>query len=204
MSIRLIRPLLACLALMLAASLAQAQSSYKIRPGDTLQLEVLEDASLNRSLLVLPDGSVSVPLVGSVPASGRSIDDVRQSLVESLKPNFAASPTVYLSVGQLAQRVPAGPATAGPVMAIYALGEFKKPGRVDVAPGTSLLQFLAASGGLTDFAATKRIQLRRTDRTGQDRVYLFNYRAVSSGRVAPSIRLQEGDVVIAPQRHLFE
>jgi polysaccharide export outer membrane protein len=202
----LMRALLAAVALCTAALPALAQSSYQIQPGDTLQFEVLEDATLNRPLLVLPDGSVSVPLVGSVRAAGRSIDDLRGSLVTSLAPNFATPPTVYLSVGQLAERRErTGGADTGPTISVFALGEVAKPGRVEVKPGTTLLQFLAESGGLTNFAATKRVQLRRTERgSGEDKLYLYNYNAVSAGGTAPSIRLQEGDVIVVPQRRLFE
>lgn len=201
---RLIRMLLAAVALCTAALPALAQSSYQIQPGDTLQFEVLEDATLNRPLLVLPDGSVSVPLMGSVRAAGRSVDDLRGALVTGLAPNFATPPTVYLSVGQLAQRREVGAGT-GPTIAVFAMGEVAKPGRVEVKPGTTLLQFLAESGGLTNFAATKRIQLRRTDRTsGEDKLFLYNYNAVSAGGTAPSIRLQDGDVIVVPQRRLFE
>lgn len=201
---RLIRMLLAAVALCTAALPALAQSSYQIQPGDTLQFEVLEDATLNRPLLVLPDGSVSVPLMGSVRAAGRSVDDLRGALVTGLAPNFATPPTVYLSVGQLAQRREAAAGT-GPTIAVFAMGEVAKPGRVEVKPGTTLLQFLAESGGLTNFAATKRIQLRRTDRTsGEDKLFLYNYNAVSAGGTAPSIRLQDGDVIVVPQRRLFE
>jgi polysaccharide export outer membrane protein len=73
-----------------------------------------------------------------------------------------------------------------------------------VERGTTLLQFLAESGGLTPFAATKRIQLRRTDAAGQERSYLFNYDAVMSGAQTTVITLQKGDVIIVPQRRLFE
>jgi polysaccharide biosynthesis/export protein len=202
---RLMRTLVAAVALCTAALPALAQSSYQIQPGDTLQFEVLEDATLNRPLLVLPDGNVSVPLVGSVKAAGRSIDDLRGSLVTSLAPNFATPPTVYLSVGQLAERRQGTGTASGRTIAVFALGEFGKPGKVEVEPGTTLLQFLAESGGLTNFAATKRIQLRRTDRaSGEDKLYLYNYNAVSAGGTAPSIRLQDGDVIVVPQRRLFE
>jgi polysaccharide biosynthesis/export protein len=146
-----------------------------------------------------------VPLVGSVKAAGRSIDDLRGSLVTSLAPNFATPPTVYLSVGQLAERRQGTGTASGRTIAVFALGEFGKPGKVEVEPGTTLLQFLAESGGLTNFAATKRIQLRRTDRaSGEDKLYLYNYNAVSAGGTAPSIRLQDGDVIVVPQRRLFE
>lgn len=200
----LMRAFLTALAFCATAGLGLAQSSYQIRPGDTLQLEVLEDPSLNRPLLVLPDGSVSVPLVGSVRASGRSVDEVRAAVADSLAPNFAAAPTVYLSVGQLAERRQ-GVAADAPTISVYVMGEFGTPGKLEVAPGSTLLQVLAEGGGLTNFAATKRIQLRRTDRaTGQDKAYLYNYHAVMAGGTAPSIRLQDGDVIIVPQRRLFE
>ncbi len=199
----LMRTVLAALTLLAGTVLAQAQTTYQIRPGDTLQLEVLEDPTLNRPLLVLPDGNISVPLVGSVRASGLNVDEVRAAVVRSLAPNFATTPTVYLSIGQIGERR-TGTGTARTI-AVFAMGEFGKPGKVDVAPGTTLLQFLAQSGGLTNFAATKRVQLRRTDRTsGQDKVYLYNYGAVVSGGTAPTIQLQDGDVIIVPQRGLFE
>lgn len=193
-------------ALFIALTLATgvAAQGYNIRSGDTLLLEVLEDASLNRSLLVLPDGNVSVPQVGSVRAAGRTIDQVRSAVAAGLASNFAAAPTVYMSVSQLATRV-ARTAAAEKVISVYTIGEVAKPGKVDVAPGTTLLQFLAESGGLTKFAASKRIQLRRTDaKTGREAVYGYNFSAVMAGAVAPMIVLREGDVIVVPQRHLFE
>ena len=55
------------------------------------------------------------------------------------------------------------------------------------------------------FAATKRIQLRRSDSTGQERLYIFNYKAVERGGAIQSmITLREGDVIIVPERRLFE
>ena len=85
------------------------------------------------------------------------------------------------------------------------MGEVNKPGRLDIEPGTTLLQFLAENGGLTKFAATKRIQLRRVDsKTGKETLYNFNYKAVQKGANAPVIVLREGDVVVVPERRLFE
>jgi polysaccharide export outer membrane protein len=68
------------------------------------------------------------------------------------------------------------------------------------------LQALAQSGGLTRFAATKRIQLRRTDpRTGQQQISNINYRALSDGAVmVRDFVLQDGDVILVPERRLFE
>lgn len=194
---------------------AWAQSSYRIQPGDVLQMEVLEDPSLNRSLLVLPDGSVSLPLAGAIVAKGQTVDSMKSAISSALASKFASPPTIFLSVGQLnptttavanaAASAAATSYTATGLVSIYALGEVNKQGRVDVMPGTTLLQFLAESGGMTKYAAAKRIQLRRTDhKTGQETVYHFNYKAVQQGANAPVIVLRQGDVVVVPERRLFE
>ncbi len=209
------RTLLGLLLAVLIAPAALAQSGYRIQTGDVLQMEVLEDPSLNRSLLVLPDGNVSLPLVGTVRASGKSIDSLRSTISSALAPNFASAPTVFLTVGQLnpvtqavnnaaAQAAAANVRPYGTV-GVYAVGEVNTPGRLDVETGTTLLQFLAETGGLTRFAATKRIQLRRADKkTGTETVYKFNYKAVQNGATAPVIVLREGDVIVVPERRLFE
>lgn len=201
------RTVLALVLALAAAPAAWAQNSYRIQPGDVLQLEVLEDPTLNRSLLVLPDGSVNVPLAGTVKASGQTVDSVRAQIGESLASNFATKPTIFLSVGQLAQ-ANVNATTPGAIVNpinVYAMGEVAKPGIVPVESGTTLLQFLATSGGLTKFAAGKRIQLRRVDKkTGLESVYNFNYKAIQAGGSAPNIVLKAGDVLVVPERKLFE
>jgi polysaccharide export outer membrane protein len=182
---------------------ALAQSSYAICSGDVLSIEVLEDASLNRSVLVLPDGSISFPLVGTVQAAGRSVADVRSALITGLTPNFAAAPNVYVSVAQLGERRASGNGTAAvKTTDIYAMGEVLKPGKIDAARGVTILQALAQAGGFTKFAATKRIELHRTDANGGEQILYFNYRG--GGGISGSTRLQAGDVLVVPERRLFE
>lgn len=205
----LFRSLWTALALTVLAAFAFAPAfaqdgSYKIQPGDTLQMDVLEDASLSRPLLVLPDGSISVPSGGVVRAAGLTLPQVQDAVTAALAPNFAKTPTVYLSVGQLnpdAPKAGAGGAAAGTT--VYLMGEVAKPGTIAVPKGTTLLQFLAETGGLTPYAATKRIQIRRTV-NGEEKLWIFNYAAVMAGGPAPAITLQKGDVIIVPQRRLFE
>lgn len=189
----------------LAASQASAQSTYKIKSGDVLRIEVLEDASLNRETIVLPDGRVSVPLVGTVKVGGRSVDDVRADLTNRLGPNFAAEPTVFVSLSQVAER-PASSAPAAPdLLVVYLLGEVANPGAIEVKPGTTFLQALAQSGGVTRFGATKRLQLRRDDGTGKLQSYTFNVKSIIDGKSNVNTPvLREGDVIIVPQRRLFE
>ena len=93
------RIVLALLAAVLAAPAAFAQSaSYRIQPGDQLAVTVLEDDTLNRQVLVLPDGRISVPLAGTIQASGRTVDSVEGTIADRLASNFAVRPSVFVSV----------------------------------------------------------------------------------------------------------
>lgn len=195
--------LLAIFAALLWATGAAAQG-YSIKSGDTLNIEVLEDPTLNRQVLVLPDGSVSFPLVGSISARGLSTDAFQSKLAAALAPNFASTPSVFAAVTTLSNGS-VGTGGSG-TMEVYVMGEVNTPGAVEITRKTTLLQMLAQTGGFTKFAATKRIQLRRVNpQTGAYVTYIFNYRAVEGGAaITGSTRLRPGDVIVVPQRKLFE
>lgn len=187
------------------ATEAEAQS-YRIKPGDVLQIEVLEDSGLNRNVLVLPDGRISLPLAGTVQAGGQTIEQVESTLASALMPNFASRPNVFVSIASLAERQPR---TGGPAVPqtidVYVLGEANRPGKLSVDPGTTVLQLFSEMGGFSNFAATKRIQLRRTEKSGAEKIYRLNYDAIQDGRSKNGLAtLSDGDVIIVPQRGLFE
>lgn len=183
----------------------QAQEGYRIQPGDVLRIEVLEDSSINRDVLVLPDGRISVPLAGAVSAGGRTLGQVQASVAQQLAPNFSTGPTVFVSMSRLAVQDPNALDALGPTIAIYVLGEVNQPGKVLITEGTTLLQALAEIGGFSQFAARKRLQLRRVDVNGAERVYAVNFKDIMSGKSAIGRTvLAEGDVIIVPERRLFE
>jgi polysaccharide export outer membrane protein len=194
--------LLAPLAL---AQAALAQEEYSIRPGDVLRIEVIEDPSLNRSVLVPPDGRITIPLAGSVQAGGRGVSQIQGDLAGLLAPNFAAAPSVFVSIEQIYRAPPPVPEAPPRTVGIFVLGEVNNPGQLGIVPGTTVLQLFAQMGGFSRFAATKRIQLRRTDASGQEQIFLINYDAIEEGTSQNGATvLREGDIIVVPQRRLFE
>ncbi len=198
---KLVQALVAALiALPLLAAPGLAQD-YRLQRGDTVQIEVLEDAALNREAIVLPDGQISLPLAGSVRAAGRTLEQVQAEIAGRLAPSFAAPPTVFVTLSALAEEEEEEERTID----VFIVGAANTPGRVEVPPGTTLLQAIAAAGGLSPFAATKRLQLRRVDRSGNEQVYRFDYDAIERGvSNTGTTRLVNGDVIVVPQRRLFE
>lgn len=178
---------------------------YRLSPGDILQVEVLEDPSLSRSTLVLPNGSVTFPQAGTIRAGGRTPDQVRAALTTALAPGFAAPPTVYVSVASVG--LLGAEQAADRTIDVYVLGEVGAPGLKEVKPNTNVLQFLSQAGALSKFAAEHRIELHRRDpQTGAARIWLFDLDHVggSENRISGLTRLAEGDVLLVPQRKLFE
>jgi polysaccharide export outer membrane protein len=186
---------------LLAGTATAQEGDYRIRPGDVLKIEILQDPGLNRSVLVSPDGRFTFPLAGGLTAAGRTLEQVQAELAGRIAANFATAPTVYVSLERVAEpRATGGGAPAKTTVEIYVMGEGAKPGRLDVERGTTLLQAFAQMGGFTKFAATKRIQLRRGGKT-----YLIDYTAIEAGTsTAGATVLQKGDVILVPQRRLFE
>lgn len=203
--IAVLKHMLAGLAVALLATAATAQSEYRVRSGDALVIEVLEDTSLNRSVVVLPDGRFSFPFAGSLKASGRTVGQIEASITSAIASNFAATPNVFVAVQPADRPRSSGGVAKTATIKVYFLGEVNGPGVKEVEPGTTFLQAMAQTGGMSKFAATKRIQLRRTERGGKQKVWTFNYKAIAQGATLNSDpKLKDGDVILVPERRLFE
>jgi polysaccharide export outer membrane protein len=87
---------------------------------------------------------------------------------------------------------------------IYVTGEVKAPGAYPIPLRTDIVQAIALAGGLSPFAATHRIQVRRKVR-GVDELIPFDYAAYRSGQEPEENRyLRSGDIVIVPERGLLD
>lgn len=193
------------LSIVCSAEAVQAQTEtgtdYTLAPGDRIEISVLEDPSLNRQALVRPDGKISMPLAGTVEAAGRTPEEVESLIRQRLARDFIEPPSVTVSlVGVGAEEAIVAPS-------FYVLGEVRQPGRhaFDEEKPVTVLQALAIAGGLDVFAARKRVQIRRHGTEGGDTLRLFDYDAAESGeQLPPPFFLEDGDVIIVPERGIFE
>lgn len=200
---RILSWLTAVLVALPAVAVAQG---YRVSAGDVLRIEVIEDETLNRSVLVDPRGRISFPQAGTILAKGKTVGAIQSTLVARLTSNFAAPPTVYVALEQVAPPTPPREPVEPKKISIFVLGEVQRPGKVEMERGSTLLQAFAEMGGFSNFAATKRVQLRRTDhKTGIESVTNLNYHEISQGLgTNATLKLRDGDVILVPTRRLFE
>ena len=179
------------------AGTASAQGSYRLQPGDTVEIWVGQDANLNRNLIVGPDGRISMPLAGHLQASGLTLQQLERSLKSRLQKNFTTDLDLTVMIA-----TPIVPEDAERI--VYLTGEIGRPGPLVLNRPTTVLQAIAMAGGMGQFAAKKRVQIRRTI-NGEQVLLPFNYRDVERGRILlGDIFLQDGDVIVVPERGLFE
>lgn len=171
-----------------------------LRPGDKIQISVWQDPKLDRQVVVGPDGMISFPLAGHIQAGGMTLQALEVALRSRLQKNYTGKLDVTVSLADVNE---AGVEDSKP--RIYITGEVLKPGPYTLRPNTTVMQAIALAGGLGPFAASQRIQIRRQLTPGTDSIFIFNYRVYQSGvNMTENIALVSGDVIIVPERGLFE
>lgn len=167
------------------ASKAFSEAAYLLGPEDQVKVSVWKDEQLTQEVVVRPDGMISFPLVGDIPAAGRTVEEVRLELVKRLG-KFIPNPHVSVLATKLHS------------YKIYVTGRVNKPGEFLVGHYTDVLQALSLAGGLTPYAAENDIKIMRREK-GEQKAYRFRYGDVRSGKdLDQNILLQRGDVVVVP------
>ena len=167
-----------------AAVEAASSDSYVIGPSDVLVITVWKEPTLSGSILVRPDGMISMALLGDVQASGLTPLQLAGQISTKLK-KFIQDPNVSVVISQIHSKV------------VYLLGEVVKPGPVEMTPGMTLLSAIASAGGLTNFANSKKIYILRNDSGTQQKIRV-NYKDAIKGNGAFNLALKSGDTIVVP------
>jgi len=192
------RVLLALLFLFGLATSALAQLEA-LHAGDSISITVWQDPKLDRKLVIGPDGMISFPLAGHIKAGGMTTVALENALKSRLQKNYSGDLDVTVTLAETNKE-----AEAESKPRFYVTGEVSRPGPYLLTQPTNVVQALSQAGGMGIFAAKQRIQIHRKIQ-GADSIYTFNYNAYEAGQ-APSenISLRPGDIVIVPERGLFE
>lgn len=164
-----------------SASRAAVTPDYRLVTGDKLRIEVYKDAQLSQNLQIRPDGKITLPLLGDIPAAGRTSSELQAAIASSLK-EYITNPVVTVIVVETVPKV------------IHVMGEVNTPGPQPVVGELSIIQALATAGGFKLFANKKDIQILRPSPTGVKKLS-FNYNDAIKGE-AKILSLQPGDTVI--------
>jgi len=159
--------------------------AYVIQPNDLLEIVVWGEPEISRTVLVRPDGRISLPLVQDLQASELTPVELKEQMETRLK-EYVDSPNVTVIIQAIQS------------YKVYVIGEVQTPGGIVVEKPITVLQALTLAGGFQQYADESEISIVRT--TGRDHlVFEFNYKDVIKGKKAEqNILLRSGDVVVVP------
>jgi polysaccharide biosynthesis/export protein len=159
---------------------------YVIGSGDVLQIIVDRepDASI-ASVVVRPDGNISVPMLRQATAAGLTLPELEKQLTAQFA-KFIRDPDVTVLVREIHSEK------------VYVIGAVRKEGAITLQGPLTVLQALAEAGGLTDYAKRSKIYVLRPNPSEHQRLS-FDYNSVIRGQHSEqNIVLQSGDSVVVP------
>ena len=175
--------LLVAAAALPAAGQVSSSANYVIGPKDLLEIKVQEIPELNVERRVQDDGSIDLPLLGQVTASGVSPMDLRDRIAAMLTAKYVNQAYVTVNVKEYANRP------------ILVLGGVAKPGALNVAGRWTLQQAILAAGGLAPGAGRKIAVLRTAENGLTDRIEIDSDELFVKLNPVWNIPIYPGDVV---------
>lgn len=172
---------------------AQA-SEYRINAGDELEVYVWGEERLQRSVKVLPDGTMAFPLVGQIVAQGLLPQELESAISDRLRGQYRGEvPQVTVSI------------VAASGMQFSVMGRVKAPGTFTPGRYVTVLEALSMAGGPNEFANLDNVLVLRKEGE-RIRAYRMRLGAVfrggsnldESGALASIGMIQPGDTVIVP------
>jgi len=165
-----------------SAASARSEDVYRIAVGDTLDVNVFRQPDLSRSVDVDGAGQILLPLVGAMPAAGKTVRDLEGEITRVLRAKYLQSPQVSVSIKDaVGQRVTVE-------------GAIKRPGVVTARGQMTLLRVLAESSGFTETADQTAVTVFR--QTDKGRVVLrYDANAIRVGQ-APDPVIMGGDTIV--------
>lgn len=151
---------------------ATTSPEYRLGPEDLIDVFVWKEPELAASVVIRPDGRISLPLTGEIEASGKTAVELQNEITERLR-QFVSNPVVNVMVKKINS------------IKISVLGEVRKPDVYRINDRITVLEAIAMAGGFTDFAKPNRVIVLRNTSSGSKRIKINLKQAIAEDATAP-------------------
>jgi polysaccharide export outer membrane protein len=174
------------------SDLTAADRPALIGPLDTIEVNVFNVPDLTREMQVDASGRISMPLIGTVDARGKTAGELAKTIADKLRGRYVRDPDVTINIKSSVSQV------------VTVDGDVAEPGLYPVTNQMTLMRVIASAKGMTEFAKQDDVVILRTV-DGRRMAGLYNLGAIQRGAYTdPAI--YANDVVIvgdSPQRRMF-
>jgi polysaccharide export outer membrane protein len=170
-----------------ASGLHERNPRYRLRKGDTFDLELAFSPELNQTIAVQPDGYVTLKGIGSIYVEGQTVPELTESLREAYAKTLH-DPVITIALKSFEMPY------------FIAAGQVSKPGKYDLRSDLTVTEAVAIAGGFNDKAKHSQVVLFRPVQTGGYEAKLINIKKLLASRqLSEDIELQPGDMIYVPQ-----
>ena len=166
------------------------EEGFVLGPEDVIEVVVWKNPDLSRQAVIRPDGKISLPIIGDVPASGLTADQLASDIAERLKA-YKENPSVSVNVVEVNSYY------------VFMVGEVNGPGKLPLKSYTTLLQAISLAGGFTQFASRNDIRIVRNiispeGKVKELRIPIRYDDLISDEGGVYNITVKSGDTIIVP------
>ena len=133
---------------------AQEGGTYRVSPGDVIDIQVFGETSLSPQLKVSEQGTIPYPFLGELEVAGLTTGQVEQLILDGLKGPYLLDPRVNVTIAEYRP--------------FYVNGQVKRPGSYAWEPGLTVRKALTLAGGLSERASTRKIYLMPDQAESED------------------------------------
>ena len=183
----------ASVALFICGQVSDPEGSYQIELGDVLEVIILGEEELSRTVMVMHNGNISFPLIGEVKVAGLTTDQAALLLASRLKRYFT-HPVVSIILKS----------PTLPYVSVF--GEVLRQGAIEYQRGLRITDYIALAGGPTGRANLGRVKVVKfeVERPGVTTRYTIDVnRILKEGQAKYNYELKAGDWIYVPQKFTF-
>jgi len=165
---------------------------YLIGEGDLLRITVYDNPDLTTEVRVSGEGRIKVPMIDEVSVKGMTVVEIGNKLARLYADGYIKNPQVGVFILEYRSRK------------VTALGEFNKPGPVEMRGEATLMEVISNAGGLTATAGDTLILQRKspnggTDGKGEIKMIIDLIKLLESGDKSLDIAVLDGDSIYVPR-----
>ena len=152
-----------------SAEVKFGESEYRLGPEDVISILVWKQPDLTTSVVVRPDGKISLALLGELEATGKTSLQLQDEITKKLR-EYVTDPVVNVVVKEI----------NSPKISV--LGQVRKPDRYPIKQRLTVLDAIALAGGFTDFAKRDKVTIIRNSGAEKIRIQVNLKRLVQDNR----------------------
>ena len=170
-------------------ALTAVSPEYVLRPGDVVQIKVYQEEDLTALSRIGKDGSITLPLLGSVKVASNTVDHAAMLIRDLLAKDYLVNPQVTLNVSEFAKR------------RFTVLGQVQRPGTYDMPAdeAVSLLQAIATAGGYTRIGNPRKVTVQRVVGT-ENKVLHLDAEGMAQDKKQTTFEIHPDDVIVVGEK----